>query len=344
MTVPRLILDNTYWMARKFLFRFDPEFIHDKFTSYMKALHKKGWDKFLFDNPANYTKSRIQLSNAAGMNKNGDIHPLTMKYIGFERMVIGTVTGEQCDGNDLEKRIWRFKKQEALVNDLGLPGIGAKGVAENIMNYGMRDMPLTINVMPTPKYLKNFGQEAIDDIKTTMEATRYLQHVDRFELNISCPNTGGKEDQIDARNKYIKHLPQMLEVSLGMLKDHQRLDVKISPDSDLETVDQQCEIFKRYDIAAIVATNTSKDKSLIKGYPGSGGVSGVPLYKKSLAMQKLIHEKLPNHKIIGVGGIKSTRRVHGKLEHGAIEIQVFTAMIFRGPYVIRRFREYYKAT
>ncbi len=70
---------------------------------------------------------------------------------------------------------------------------------------------------------------------------------------------------------------------------------------------------------------------------GNGGLSGAPLYKKSLALVKYIHEftggRLP---IVGVGGIMSPAQAREMLESGASLIQVYTGFIYEGPSLVKR--------
>ena len=69
----------------------------------------------------------------AGLNKNAEIPPSTMKYLGFDRVVIGTVTNDKWKGNP-KPRIARYPSTESLVNWMGLPGEGAEKIVERLLN------------------------------------------------------------------------------------------------------------------------------------------------------------------------------------------------------------------
>ena len=67
-----------------------------------------------------------------------------------------------------------------------------------------------------------------------------------------------------------------------------------------------------------------------------GGMSGAPLFEKSLGIVRYISKatdgKLP---IIAVGGITNTERAGAMMDAGASLVQIYTGMIFRGPFFAR---------
>jgi len=66
----------------------------------------------------------------------------------------------------------------------------------------------------------------------------------------------------------------------------------------------------------------------------AGGLSGLPLRARSTEIIRYIaratHGRLP---IIGVGGIDGAESAAEKLDAGAVLVQVYTGMIFRGPFL-----------
>ena len=69
---------------------------------------------------------------------------------------------------------------------------------------------------------------------------------------------------------------------------------------------------------------------------GNGGMSGAPLFPKSLALVKYINEKskgkLP---IIGVGGIMSGEQAVQMLRAGASLVEIYSGFIYEGPSLVR---------
>jgi dihydroorotate dehydrogenase len=67
----------------------------------------------------------------------------------------------------------------------------------------------------------------------------------------------------------------------------------------------------------------------------SGGLSGAPLFELSTrvlaAMYRLTGGRLP---LIGVGGIAGADQAYAKIRAGASLIQLYTALIYRGPALV----------
>jgi len=88
-------------------------------------------------------------------------------------------------------------------------------------------------------------------------------------------------------------------------------------------------------ISGIIISNTtiSRPKNLLDAKQGEpGGLSGVPLFE--LSTQKLAQtflaakQRIP---IIGVGGVDSAETAYTKVKAGASLIQLYTALIYKGP-------------
>src|SRR3989338_4795079 len=143
----RNLFDRSYDLFKPLLFyltKRDPETAHNIFVKFAQALHELRLEKFVLDNEENELESPIEISNAAGLNKNGEIPPSFLAYLGFDRVVIGTVTYEPWKGNE-RLRCKRYESTAYLVNWLGLPGHGVKKVAERIIEYRDPKTPITIN-------------------------------------------------------------------------------------------------------------------------------------------------------------------------------------------------------
>jgi len=330
-----LIKPAVFWATQK-----DPEIAHTLFIDFCRFLHATKLEKAVLDNPSNLKKSDIIISNAAGFNKNGEIHPEVIKYLGFDENKVGTVTADQWNGNP-RPRCKRFPKTETLVNWYGLPGLGVDRVADRIYQQGSQDIPLTVSVMATPG---KTGQEAIWDIEKTMRTIAGLPVIKGVELNISCPNTYTK-GQIDSRKHYEQQAKSMIEVVHRFLSPYQSLDLKVSPDLTPEGVCQTIEIALPYVKRIVTANTTTKhDPRYIPISPGKGGGSGDVVYDPSLKTQKAFYREISARnlplELVSCGGINTTARIEERRAAGAKEIQVYTPFIFKGPRLLRGFREY----
>jgi len=230
----REIVEEIYLRNRDEIFErtaHDPEIAHEHFVKFSKILHKTKLDSLLATEPANLGVGEI--SNAAGFNKNGDIHPEVMSTIGFHRNVIGTVTGDGWEGNP-RPRIMRVPKTHSLINWMGLPGIGAEKVAENIASYGECWVPTTLNLMSTPG---KTGDAMLEDLRKTIRLTKHFKIIDRYEINISCPNTHSVENVLDARKQYLAQLRNIIQVASEEIPFGRDIWLKVSPDLDQESIE-----------------------------------------------------------------------------------------------------------
>ena len=319
------------------------------FTYFCKTLRTSHLEKIVLYNEDNKLKPYFELSNAAGFNKNADIPPTVLKYLGFDRAVFGTITYDRWDGNP-RPTIRRYAETESMVNWMGLPGDGAQVIAERIADYGDYKIPTTINFMSTPQ---KQGDKLLKDLEGTILATRDLPEVDRFELNISCPNTHSGKGDTDTRKENLRMLNSMLEVVNTNVYQHQDIYLKVSPDSTQADVEDTItiSIAKNHRVNGVVTTNTTT-KHNRKYIPVSpqvdgkqvGGASGDAVHEDSLRVQKLYEIKISeiglDWKIIACGGNNSLQRVNERLKHNAIGIQIYTPLIFSGTKLLRELRNY----
>ena len=134
---------------------------------------------------------------------------------------------------------------------------------------------------------------------------------------------------------------------LGKLKDEQSrlsdnhghytpLAIKISPDIDQIDIDRIADSLARYELDAVIATNTTVSRPGVSAQvPQSieqGGLSGEPLNEISsrviARLATTLGGALP---IIGVGGIMNATDAWEKFTAGASLIQLYTGLIYRGP-------------
>jgi dihydroorotate dehydrogenase len=93
-------------------------------------------------------------------------------------------------------------------------------------------------------------------------------------------------------------------------------------------------VIAEYALDGIIATNTTLARpGYFANIGEAGGLSGAPLTDRSTAIIGFISSatggRLP---IIGVGGIVDVESAARKLDAGATLVQVYTGMIYRGPF------------
>jgi dihydroorotate dehydrogenase len=165
---------------------------------------------------------------------------------------------------------------------------------------------------------------------------------DYFVVNVSSPNTPGLRSLQDAA---------MLSAILDLLQQENNTQkpifVKIAPDLEWEAIADIIALAKTYQLAGIIATNTTIRRDGLQTQVISqtgktvqeeaGGISGAPVRDRSTEVIRFIYKhsqgQLP---IIGVGGIFSGADAWEKITAGASLIQVYTGWIYEGPLMVGR--------
>ena len=272
---------------------------------------------------------------AAGFDKHGRAWPAAAA-LGFGHVEIGTVTLHAQDGNPRE-RIFRYPAEEAVINRMGFNNGGAAALAARLAKLpgpGQRRIPLGINLgktkvtpleQATEDYLGSFNLLA--------------DHGDYMVVNVSSPNTPGLRELQDAAwlQPLLAALVKANQARVAAGKPRRPLLLKIAPDLSFPQIDAALGVIADLGLDGIIATNTTLARpgrwATIKE---AGGLSGRPLRRRSTEIINYISRatggRLP---IIGVGGIYDEVSAGEKLDAGAKLIQVYTGMIYRGPFFAR---------
>lgn len=333
-----------YKIIRSILFFFDPEKVHYFTTNSMHLLLKVPgmkwiWTKiFCVENKKLETevfglKFPNPVGLAAGFDKNASMYN-DLAYCGFGFIEIGTVTPQAQPGND-KPRLFRLKKDEAIINRMGFNNGGLDEVIPNLINRKTKTL-IGGNI---GKNKVTSNDEAVTDYKLTFEGM--FPYVDYFVVNVSSPNTPNLRE-LQEKEPLKKLLTELM--TLNAQKPIQKpILLKIAPDLTNEQLDDIVEIVDEVKIAGVIATNTTisrDDLSLSKEELeriGAGGVSGKPLTNRSTEVIRYLSQKSnKSFPIIGVGGIHSEKDALEKLEAGASLVQLYTGFIYEGPGLVKR--------
>lgn len=270
---------------------------------------------------------------AAGIDKNGD-HYNELAWFGFSFIEIGSLTPEPQDGNP-RPRLFRLPQDRALINRMG---INNKGMLHAI-NRIKSDPPRTIICASIAKNSSSASEaDIVNDYK---KAFSYLyDFVDMFTINVSCPNVEGLQHLQDV--SYLSDLVDPL-LDLRVCYDtYKPLLVKVSPDIPHEELDEILNYCLISGIDGIVAGNTTTSREGLTTPRekvekiGNGGLSGAPLFERSLALVRYIHDntegRLP---VIGVGGIMNADQATQMLQAGASLIEICTGFVYEGPSAVK---------
>jgi dihydroorotate dehydrogenase len=270
---------------------------------------------------------------AAGYDKDGTGWR-GLACLGFSHIEVGTVTRKAQPGNP-KPRIFRLVPDKAVINRMGFPGKGAEFVLRQLSKTRPDDLVLGVNIgknKDTPL------EEADQDYIYLLNA--FINIADYIAINISSPNTTGlrRLQEKQALSSLLSKINIERErLTRGTVKKTPVL-VKLSPDLSDGELDDALDVILDQGLDGVIATNTTLSREgLISSRAGeAGGLSGVPLFSRSLTMvRKIVQKTSGKLPVVGVGGINNATGVQKMLDAGAVLIQIYTAMIYEGPSLVK---------
>ncbi|MGB3207382.1 MAG: quinone-dependent dihydroorotate dehydrogenase [Crinalium sp.] len=293
---------------------------------------------------------------AAGFDKDA-VAAGIWRFMGFGFSELGTVTFHPQPGNPVP-RLFRLPNDQAALNRMGFNNQGAEVMAKRLQtrfvagDWGdargrqenshlggstQRCFPIGINL---GKSKITPIDEAASDYLNSFNLLKDLG--DYFVVNVSSPNTPGLRSLQSS-----EQLAVILDTLQQENQGQKPILVKIAPDLELDAIADVLTIAQRYNLAGIIATNTTISRENLNTQvlkatgknvrEEAGGISGLPLRDRSTEVIRFIWQqtqgKLP---IIGVGGIFTPEDAWQKITSGASLIQLYTGWIYQGPWMVRR--------
>ncbi len=311
---------------RSLIFKIDPELAHNlaiKALKYNYFPTKKNFKNDLIKTEIFGKVIDNPIGIAAGFDKNAEVYNSLFK-LGFGIVEVGTVTPFEQYGNS-KPRVFRLEQDEALINRLGFNNSGADAISNRIKSNRANGL-FGINIGPN-KDTKN----RINDYLICFR--KFYNLADYLTINISSPNTENLRNFHDIVE--LSELLNEIEKEKKNLKTQIPLTLKVSPDIEEKSIESISELLFRYNISAVIISNTSdrnRDNLQNINKLEKGGLSGKPLEIKSNILINRFFKNLKNQiKIIGVGGVDSGRSVYEKIINGANVVQLYTGMVYKGP-------------
>jgi dihydroorotate dehydrogenase (fumarate)/dihydroorotate dehydrogenase len=280
---------------------------------------------------------------AAGWDKSGYAASM-LGHLGFGFAEIGSISADFSAGNP-KPRLFRLPQDRAIVVYYGLPNDGAAVVASRLRAVGKCAVPLGLNLVKT-----NRGAGAPDESyeQTMDDYVRSFRELhgcaDYLVLNLSCPNAKGGKDLFSEADKIGPLLARLQRED-----PHLPVFLKVIPTADPEFLDALVAQALPYAFVRGFIFNLppgkpawlqlATPKTIWEKMPGA--VAGAPVAVTLNHCIRELYARMPRDRfqIIGVGGVFTAEDAYEKIKLGASAVQIYTAMIYEGPGVIRRINE-----
>jgi dihydroorotate dehydrogenase len=259
---------------------------------------------------------------AAGLDKDAEAIP-GLFALGFGAVEVGTLTPRPQPGN-AKPRLFRLVEDEAVINRMGFNNGGIDSALARVAALRQRAGVLGINVGANRDSPDRVADYALGVGKAAPLA-------DYITINVSSPNTPGLRD-LQSRPA----LDELLAAADAARQAGKRtpLFLKIAPDLDRAGIEGAVRAALDHHVDALIVSNTTISRPPLRSaHAGeAGGLSGAPL--RELARAKLIEAReasggaLP---LISAGGIDSPDEAQRRIDAGAVLVQIYSALVFKGP-------------
>ena len=321
-----------YSIADMVLSRFDAETAHGLALRVLKSGLMSGDRR---DDPPSLSVSvwGRRLPNpiglAAGFDKNAEV-PDAMLGLGFGLVEIGSVTPRPQEGNP-RPRLFRLPDDRGVINRMGFPGEGLEAARSRLATRPRRGF-VGVNVGAN----KDSTDRAADYVACSVALAPYA---DYLVCNVSSPNTPGLRN-LQGRAQLSDLLKRVQD---AIAAKPVPLSVKIAPDASDDDLDDIVSVCRDLRMDGIIVGNTtlSRPPSLRSARrEETGGLSGAPLTTLSTDVLRRTAQRVEGQfPLIGCGGIGSGADAYAKVRAGATLVQLYSAMVYEGPPLIRRIKD-----
>ena len=282
------------------------------------------------------TMAGIPLDNpvglAAGFDKDAEV-PSRLLRAGFGFVECGTTTPRPQAGNP-RPRLFRLREDGAVINRMGFNNAGLEAFAAGLDRMGGGIVGANVGA----------NKDSIDRVADYVTGIERLWGLaDYFTLNISSPNTPGLRDLQGAAA--LDDLLGRVAQARGRLALSGRdypIFLKVAPDLEDGDVEDIVETAVRHRLRGLIVSNTTlarPDSLRSAARSEAGGLSGAPLMAPSTRLLRLVFDAARGRlSLVGVGGIASGADAYAKIRAGAGAVQLYTALAFRGPGLVRQIK------
>ncbi|MDZ4850881.1 MAG: quinone-dependent dihydroorotate dehydrogenase [Pirellulaceae bacterium] len=337
-------------LVRRVLFRIDAEKAHHwtieacRFAGMLPIAPRIARRCFEFKAPELETEvAGLKFPNpiglAAGWDKSGRALKI-LDNLGFGFVELGSISARPSVGNP-KPRLFRLPQDRAIVVNYGLPNDGAEVIANRIALHRGRN-PVGINIVKTndgPNASKCSDDEILGDYVRSVSLTH--RYADYLMLNLSCPNAKGGKDFFAIPGSISRLLEQLSPFGITC-----PVFLKVTPNPNSVEIERSIAEADPFAFVRGFMFNlpTGKPASLKLATPRTvlenmpGAVSGQPVSELINTCIRELYLRMPRHRfsIIAAGGIFNAEDAYQKIRLGASLLQIYTALIYEGPSVVKR--------
>ncbi|MGB3753960.1 MAG: quinone-dependent dihydroorotate dehydrogenase [Parerythrobacter sp.] len=321
-----------YSLLRPAVFALDPERAHRLTIAALRRLPASARRSTQSDRLAT-TVAGIRFPNpvglAAGFDKDAEV-PDAMLRLGFGFTEVGSITPRPQAGNP-KPRLFRLQQDGAIINRMGFNNGGAAAAKARLAARSGRPGIVGINIganKDSPDRIADYATMA----RTMAPLASYLA------VNISSPNTPGLRALQDegALTALLDAVFDAVSGSGGA--DGPPVFLKVAPDLEPADIDDIARIAIDKGLGALIVANTTVNRPPL-GSPGAhqtGGLSGAPLKDRALGCVRNFRTATGGAvPLVGVGGIASAEDAWERIRAGASLVQLYSALVYRGPGLAR---------
>ena len=266
---------------------------------------------------------------AAGFDKNAEV-PDAMLGLGFGFVEIGSVTPRPQEGNP-RPRLFRLGEDRGVINRMGFPGQGLDAARARLAARPRRGF-VGVNVGAN----KDSTDRAADYVTC---AAALAPYADYLVCNVSSPNTPGLRN-LQGRQQLADLLKRVQD---AIAAKPVPLVVKIAPDASDDDLDDIVAVCRELRLDGIIIGNTtlSRPAALRSARKAeAGGLSGAPLTGLARQVARKTAQRVERQfPLIGCGGVGSGADAYAMIRAGAALVQLYSAMVYGGPPLVRRIKD-----
>ena len=263
---------------------------------------------------------------AAGFDKDAEVTD-ALFALGFGFVEVGTIPPLPQPGNP-RPRLFRLAEDRAVINRFGFNSQGAEVARARLAARRGKPGVIGINI--------GANKDAADRVADYATMMRMMAPLASYiTVNISSPNTPGLRALQD-EGALAALLDAVIEAR-GELATP--IFLKVAPDLEPTDIDAIARIAIDKRLGALIVGNTTVSRpALASAHAGeAGGLSGAPLAALALRRLRDFREATGGAMpLVGVGGIDSAESAWARIRAGASLVQIYSAMVYEGPFLARR--------